>query len=144
MRELPPHSELIDGNLVFVSPQDQWHCRIISALERGLDEQAPERYEIARQMAVRMGRSQVPEPDLLVISAEAFQRAESTGPSAYYYPDDLLLAIEVESPESLERDRFVNPARYASAGIAHFGSNGTVPAELSTLTASIPLLPRTT
>ncbi|GAA2578923.1 Uma2 family endonuclease [Actinomadura fulvescens] len=117
MRELPRHTELIDGSLVFVSPQTKWHTRVLHMLTAELDRQAPERLRADREMAVRLAKRQVPEPDVLVVTAEAFERDD---PSTYYLPDDLVLVIEAVSPDSEERDRDNKPRKYAAAGIRHF------------------------
>ena len=68
-------------------------------------------------MAVRLGKRQMPEPDVLVVTAEAFQRED---PSTYYFAEDLVLAIEAVSPDSEERDRETKPGKYAKAGIPHY------------------------
>ncbi|KAB2343030.1 Uma2 family endonuclease [Actinomadura rudentiformis] len=117
MRELPRHTELIDGSLVFVSPQQKWHSRVVGMLTNELDRQAPEHLRADREMAVRLGKRQVPEPDVLVVTAEAYERDE---PSTYYFPDDLVLVVEAVSPESEDRDRDTKPRKYAAAGIRHF------------------------
>lgn len=111
---LPKHTELIDGSLVFVSPQEKWHSRIINLLVMELDRQAPQAYRADREMAVRLGRRQVPEPDVVVVTAEAYGRTE---PSTYYFADDVVLAVEAVSPDSEERDRDTKPRKYAAAGI---------------------------
>jgi Uma2 family endonuclease len=117
MRGLPRHTELIDGSLVFVSPQRKWHGRVIDLLKDELKRQAPPHLRADREMAVRLGERQVPEPDVLVVTAEAYDREE---PGTYYFPEDLVLAVEAVSPDSEERDRGNKPAKYAAAGIKHF------------------------
>lgn len=37
-----------------------------------------------------------------------------------YVPADVLLAVEVVSPDSVQRDRDVKPRKYAAAGIEHY------------------------
>ncbi|MFC4377184.1 Uma2 family endonuclease [Nocardia halotolerans] len=114
---LPEHTELIDGGLVFVSPQAQWHSRVISLFERELDEQAPQEFRAIHEMAVRLGKYQMPEPDVVVVTAEAYDREPA---STYYRADDVLLAVEAVSPESADRDRETKPLKYAKAGIQHY------------------------
>jgi Uma2 family endonuclease len=116
MTGLPRHTELIDGSLVFVSPQEKWHSRVINLLVRELDRQAPEQLRADREMVVRLGKRQAPEPDVVVVTAEAYERAE---PSTHYWPEDVLLAIEAVSPDSEDRDRDTKPRKYAAAGIRH-------------------------
>jgi Uma2 family endonuclease len=114
---LPRHTELIDGSLVFMSPQDKWHSRIVNLLLHELDRQAPPQLRADREMAVRLAKRQVLEPDVVVVTAAAYDRQE---PSTYYDADDVVLAVEAVSPDSEERDRDTKPRKYAAAGIRHF------------------------
>jgi Uma2 family endonuclease len=116
LKGLPKHTQLIDGSLVFVSPQQLWHSKVIELLVRELDRQAPAELRAVREMSVRLGDRQVPEPDVAVITAEAFDRSET---ATHFYGDDVVLAVEVVSPDSVERDRDIKPRRYAAAGIKY-------------------------
>ncbi|WP_033322615.1 Uma2 family endonuclease [Actinomadura atramentaria] len=118
MRDLPRHTELIDGSLVFVSPQQIWHVRIIDLIREELKRQAPPEWRVEREMSVRLAKHEMPEPDLIVVTAEAYANQART--STYYTADDLVLAVEAVSPESVSRDRLVKPLKYAAAGIEHF------------------------
>ncbi len=113
----PRHTELIDGSLVFVSPQEKWHTRVVQMLAHELDRQTPAGLRADREMTVRLAKRQVPEPDVLVINEEAYDRVE---PSTYYGPEDVVLVVEAVSPESVDRDRDTKPRKYAAAGIRHF------------------------
>ncbi|WP_242901970.1 Uma2 family endonuclease [Actinomadura terrae] len=113
----PRHTELIDGSLVFVSPQEKWHTRVVQMLAHELDRQSPADLRAEREMTVRLAKRQVPEPDVLLVTAEAFERDE---PSTYYLPEDVVLVVEAVSPESVDRDRDTKPRKYAAAGIRHF------------------------
>jgi Uma2 family endonuclease len=117
LRGLPKHTQLIDGSLVFVSPQQIWHRKVISLLEQELERQAPAEFRADREMALRLAPRQAPEPDVLVVTAEAQDR---DGSATYYEPNDVALAVEVVSPDSEERDRETKPLKYAKAGIKHF------------------------
>lgn len=117
MPDLPPHTELIDGRLVFARPQSKWHSRVVNLLVRELDAQAPPHLRADREMVVRLGKRQAPEPDVVVVTAEAFDRSE---PDAYYWSADVVLAVEAVSPDSEDADREVKPREYAAAGIGHF------------------------
>ncbi|MGW2095307.1 Uma2 family endonuclease [Promicromonospora sukumoe] len=113
--DAPRHTELIDGALVFMmSPQRNWHRRVISQLDRILREQAPAGFEANSEMTVRLDDRNRPEPDAVVSTA-------SLGPDATCYEAaDVVLAVEVVSPESAHRDLTVKPHKYAAAGIKHF------------------------
>jgi Uma2 family endonuclease len=113
--EAPRHTELIDGALVFMmSPQRAWHARLVTALVLSLTEQAPPGIEIEREMTIRLDERNRPEPDLLATTAPY------DPDRTFYAPDQVLLVVEVVSPESAHRDRTVKLRKYAEAGIAHY------------------------
>ncbi|GAA2502188.1 Uma2 family endonuclease [Streptomyces longisporus] len=113
---LPPHTELIDGSLVFMSPQTAFHARCMRLLENTLLGQAPDHLDVMREMTVKLDAKNRPEPDILVFPMEA-----NTGPDqTWYKPEDVILAVEVVSDDSRERDREVKPRKYAAAGVPHF------------------------
>jgi Uma2 family endonuclease len=114
--ELPRHTELIDGSLVFVSPQANFHTMVISLLESVLRQLAPEHLRVRREMTVTLGKRQRPEPDLVVVRAE--EALDTTKTS--FQPSDVVLVVEVVSPDSEVRDRERKPQLYGAAGIAHF------------------------
>jgi len=112
--DLPKHTELIRGVLV-VSPQKAWHMAIVDALKIRISEQCPPEYAVQREMAVRKSLRTAPEPDLSVVRASAVDWDKSI-----YLPEDVLLAAEVISPESEERDREDKPILYGAMGIPTF------------------------
>ncbi|ASF13331.1 Uma2 family endonuclease [Nocardia brasiliensis] len=112
---LPPHTELIDGSLIFVSPQAEFHMLVISLLEQVLRSCAPAGLRVRREMTVTLAHDQRPEPDVVVL------RLDETDPARTgYEADRVVLAVEVVSAESRTRDRERKPQLYARAGIAHF------------------------
>lgn len=113
---LPPHTELIDGSLVFVSPQMMFHALAMRLLETRLLAAAPPEYGVIREMTIRLDTQNRPEPDILVFRAEAYTGLRQTT----FLPEDVLLAVEVVSDDSERRDREVKPRKYAAAGIRHF------------------------
>ncbi|MGW2638740.1 Uma2 family endonuclease [Streptomyces sp. NPDC001348] len=113
---LPPHTELIDGSLVFVSPQTSFHMLTIRLLDMSLLEQAPDEFDVYREFTITLDRFSRPEPDVLVVRAGA-----DTGPKdTRLLPEDVILAVEVVSEDSVARDRETKPRKYAAAGIRHF------------------------
>jgi Uncharacterized protein conserved in cyanobacteria len=114
--DLPPHTELLDGSLVFVSPQRDFHTIMIDLLMVGLRHSAPPQMKVRREMTVVLDRRNGPEPDVSVVRAEAVTGRELTRFSAA----DVLLAVEVVSPDSEARDRAAKPQKYAAAGIPNF------------------------
>ncbi|MFC9859680.1 MULTISPECIES: Uma2 family endonuclease [unclassified Streptomyces] len=115
--DLPPHTELLDGSLVFVSPQRIFHSRMIDLLMYGLRAGAPREVKAVREMTVVLDRRNGPEPDISIIRAEAETGSlEQTS----YNAADVLLAVEVVFPDSEARDREAKPQKYAAAGIPNF------------------------
>ncbi|WP_306356842.1 MULTISPECIES: Uma2 family endonuclease [unclassified Nocardia] len=117
LRDLPRHTELIDGSLIFVSPQQKWHRRAIDLFRSELQRQAPAHLHADREMSVELGKRQMPEPDVLVVTREAYHRG---APATYYFAEDVVLALEVVSPDSEDRDRETKPFKYAKAGIPYY------------------------
>lgn len=113
---LPPHTELIDGSLVFVSPQTLFHMRAVNFFTWQLMDQMPPGSEVFREFTIDIDRHNRPEPDVIVVDESAVG-----DPNQTRLPAELVsLAVEVVSPESFGRDRGVKPVKYAEAGIAHF------------------------
>jgi Uma2 family endonuclease len=110
------HVELIDGALVFMSPQRRFHERVISAFRNLLNDQAPESLAAVTQMDVKLGKRLRPCPDVLVVTSAAADEQDRT----YYLPDEVSLVVEVVSPDSEDRDRLTKPHRYAQARLPHF------------------------
>ncbi|OSZ57467.1 hypothetical protein OQI_27180 [Streptomyces pharetrae CZA14] len=114
--DLPRHTELIDGSLVFVSPQRRFHFLAIDLLVNGLLSSVPPEFSVEREMTVVLDRRNGPEPDISVVRAEAVTGLRQT----HFEAADVLLTVEVVSPDSEARDRNYKPQRYAAAGIPHF------------------------
>ncbi|MEW2620673.1 Uma2 family endonuclease [Streptomyces sp. NPDC048106] len=114
--DLPPHTELLDGSLVFVSPQRYFHSTAIDLLVSGLRRTLPPDLRVAREMTVVIDRHNGPEPDISVVRAEALIDRCQT----HFKAADVLVAVEVISPDSKARDRDYKPHKYAAAGIPHF------------------------
>jgi Uma2 family endonuclease len=111
---LPKHTELIRGVLV-MSPQKSWHMAVLDSLRALLRGQTPAEFVVLREMAVKRSLRSAPEPDLSILRASVFDWDKSL-----YLPEDVLMAAEVISPESEERDREDKPLMYAAMGIPTF------------------------
>jgi Uma2 family endonuclease len=83
-------------------------------LEAALRRSVPAALSVAREMSIVLSERQRPEPDLVVITTE------EGGGDTWYPADAVLLAVEIVSPESQDRDRRRKPRLYAEAGIRHF------------------------
>lgn len=115
--DLPKHTELIDGCLVFMSPQQSWHSRMLNLLVFELARQAPAKFAVERELSLKVTPRQVVVPDVLVVTAEAYKQGSGR---TTYLPGEVSLVIEVMSPGSIERDREAKPFQYAKAGIRYF------------------------
>ncbi|MFF2041742.1 Uma2 family endonuclease [Kitasatospora sp. NPDC058170] len=114
--DLPPHTQLLDGSLIFVSPQTKFHVRTKRLLERALELAVPDDWEVWPEMTVTLDHRNRPEPDIVVVRGGSDTGYLQTSFSA----DDVVLAVEVVSQESRDRDRAIKPRKYAAAGIPHF------------------------
>ena len=113
---LPPHTELIDGSLVFVSPQTLFHSRAVSFFEWQLQSLAPAEFEVIREFTIDIDRQNRPEPDVIVVRGDVVEDSEQTR----FPVEAVLLAIEVVSADSVSRDRETKPLKYARARIPHY------------------------
>ncbi|MGW1316993.1 Uma2 family endonuclease [Streptomyces sp. NPDC002426] len=113
---LPPHTELIDGSLVFVSPQTVFHERAIDYLKWQLQSVASHDLEVFREFTIDVDFQNRPEPDVVVVRADAVESLRQTR----FPASSVLLAIEVVSDESVTRDRETKPVKYARAKIPHY------------------------
>jgi len=114
--DLPPHTQLIDGSLVLASRRTAFHALTVDLLKNGLSRCAPDTMRVRREMTVTLDDRQRPEPDVLVIDAAAAGDLDQTT----YRADDVVLTVEVVSPDSERRDRERKPQLYAQSGIRHF------------------------
>ncbi|WP_406508253.1 Uma2 family endonuclease [Streptomyces sp. NBC_00212] len=114
--ELPSRTELIDGSLVFASPQRMFHSVVVDLLVGGVRRDLPTEFKVTRNMTVVLDSRNGLTPDVSVVQASAI-----TGPDQMSFrAEDVLLAVEVVSPDSESRDRTTKPQKYAAAGIPNF------------------------
>lgn len=114
--DLPSHAELIDGSLVFRHPQQEFHSVMVDLLVTGLRGTQPPGLSVERQMTVVLDGRNAPEPDVSIVRAEAVTGLDQTS----FPVADVVLAVEVVSPESEALDKGTKPQKYAAAGIPHF------------------------
>src|SRR6184192_4545534 len=103
--------ELLDGQIVEMSPIGPGHAGCVRALTSLLTRLVAGRALVSVQNPVRLGEHSEPQPDvaLLVPRADAYR-------TAHPQPKDVLLVIEV-ADASLEHDRDVKVPLYAAAGV---------------------------
>ncbi|MEV5580865.1 Uma2 family endonuclease [Streptomyces parvus] len=113
---LPPHTELIDGSLVFACPQTLFHSRAISFFGEHLRAAAPPGTHTISRFTIDIDRHNRPEPDVIVVPTRVVRSMDQTRlPSG-----SVLLVVEVVSADSLTRDRETKPVKYARATIPHY------------------------
>jgi Uma2 family endonuclease len=104
--------ELIDGEIVDMSPIGREHQAAVDVLNYRLTAGLGLRAIVRVQGSIRLGLHSEPEPDLVLLRPRAsFYRDIDASPG------DVLLLIEV-SDASLDYDRTVKLPRYALAGIS--------------------------
>ncbi len=103
--------ELVDGEVVEMSPIGSKHQAVVNRLNRLLMGFAAGDYIVSPQGPVKLDEHNEPQPDLALLGfREDFYEQEHPGPG------DALLLIEV-SDSSLEYDRSVKLPLYAGSGI---------------------------
>jgi len=104
--------ELIEGEIVEMSPIGSRHAACVKLLTRTLTQQVSETAILSTQDPIRLNDFSEPQPDIAVLTfREDFYRDVHPGPS------DVLLVIEV-SDTTYPYDRNVKIPLYARAGIA--------------------------
>lgn len=86
---------------------------VLRRLEWALVSAVPDHLCVIREMNAVIDDHQAPEPDLLVIPVEALADVNENR----YPAEVVLLAVEVGSPDSVNRDRIRKPALYAAGRI---------------------------
>jgi Uma2 family endonuclease len=109
----PDHRyELQEGNLLIMPPADAEHAEMIVRISAWLFANGY-RGRVLATPGVRVGNSGR-SPDIVVLVAEG------SGRTVWIEPGDVLLAIEIVSPGSVELDRHTKPREYAAAGIPNY------------------------
>jgi Uma2 family endonuclease len=101
--------ELINGRLILLSPSNV-HQFIVRRLLVLLEENCPPNLEPLGESSLDVTRYCQPQPDVVVIDTAHFSQHPTPAEAA-------VLAIEVVSPDSRDRDRREKVAMYATAGI---------------------------
>ncbi len=103
--------ELIDGQVVEMSPIGPGHAGCVTALTGLVGPLVAGRALVSVQNPVRLGEHSEPQPDLALLVPRA-----DTYRTTHPQPEDVLLVIEV-ADASLEHDRDVKVPLYAAAGV---------------------------
>ena len=104
--------ELIDGQLLDMTPQGSRHAAIVDAVGDVLRRVFGEGFRVRMQCPLAVGEDSEPEPDLAVVPGRALDYLDA-------HPATALLVVEV-SDDSLPRDRGVKQRLYARHGIPEY------------------------
>ena len=103
--------ELIEGEIVEMTPIGSRHAAVVDRLNRILSRQIGEQAIVRVQNPIRLGEHSEPQPDISLLKPrEDFYASSHPG------PEDVLLLVEV-SETSAEYDREVKLPLYARFGI---------------------------
>lgn len=105
------HVELIEGELVAMSPIGSYHAGTVTQLNQSLARAVGERALVSVRCPVRLDEFSEPEPDLALLKPRPDSYRDS-----HPGPADVLLLIEV-ADSSLNHDRVVKRALYARHAI---------------------------
>jgi Uma2 family endonuclease len=106
--------ELIEGELIAVSPFATPHMMRVIVMNRLLVGACADRALLSVQMSVRLGEYSEPEPDFALLSPDWAQ-----APKAPPKPEHVFLVVEV-SDSTLRYDRTVKAELYARYGVAEY------------------------
>jgi len=101
--------ELLEGQLVEMSPQGDAHSTITRMLGDYLTRRLPETIVVSHHSGLRAGDRSMPEPDIAVIPRRR----------GFHHPHDAFLIVEV-SDSSLRNDREIKSRIYARAKIREY------------------------
>src|SRR6266853_670905 len=103
--------ELVDGEIMQMPPQKNWHFVTIKLVEEALESAFGPGYWVRTQGPINLGATSEPEPDIAVVAGK---------PRDYRaHPNAALLVVEV-SDTTLAYDRGRKASLYASASIADY------------------------
>lgn len=100
--------ELIDGEIVPMSPQAMPHMMMRTRIGNWLTRNVPSGLEVVQDATLVLAKKAFLEPDILVFRAERGRR--------YPKPDQALLLVEI-ADTSRARDLFTKAPRYGAAGV---------------------------
>jgi Uma2 family endonuclease len=106
--EDPARVELIEGELITMSPTYRAHARMTARLIGMLTSKMPTTYEVYDGGSLRLNDYNEPMPDICVAHAGVT--------TDVLYPSDCVLVIEV-SDATARKDRLIKAQLYAKAGI---------------------------
>jgi Uma2 family endonuclease len=116
--------ELQDGHVIMSASPIPRHQRALIRLVGQLQPQMQEHLELLIEVDLDMELAPptqpgtVRQPDLVVVTREAYQRVDEEG--GFLRADECLLAVEIHSPGTYRTDQAIKHSEYADAGIGHY------------------------
>jgi Uma2 family endonuclease len=108
--------EIIDGSLLVSPPPAIPHFRATTRLHHLLHAQAPDDLLVGENAGVSIAKGRTYRiPDLVVVRASAIEGNETE-----FVPEDVVLAVEVLSPDSGGDDLVMKKYQYGKASIPHY------------------------
>ncbi len=108
--------EIIDGSLLVSPPPAIPHLRVTTRLRNLIHDQASREYVVVENAGISMGRRRTYRiPDLCVLRVQAIE-----GNGSEIDPSDVVLVVEVLSPDNRGDDLITKRYQYAKAGIPHY------------------------
>ncbi len=104
--------ELLDGEVVEMSPQQSPHATALSLTQYALDDAFGQNFYVRVQLPLNLGNDSQPEPDLAVVQGQPRTYAKA-------HPQTAELVVEI-SDSTLRFDQTKKLAVYAQAGIAEY------------------------
>ncbi len=104
--------ELIDGEVILMSPQEAGHATAVELVVRVLERAFGEGYHVRDQKPLDLGEGQEPEPDAAVVVGSPRDYAQA-------HPKTAVLVVEV-ALSSVDYDRVVKGSLYAKSGIPEY------------------------
>jgi Uma2 family endonuclease len=101
--------ELLDGEIVVMSPQGSRHTTVLRLVEKALNKAFGAGYDVRTQVPLLLGARSEPEPDVAVVTGSPDDYLDE-------HPKTALLVVEV-ADRTLALDRGKKLAIYARAGI---------------------------
>ena len=104
--------ELIDGEVILMSPQEAGHATAVELVARILEKAFGEGYHVRDQKPLDLGEGHEPEPDAAVVIGSPRDYAQA-------HPKTAVLVVEV-ALSSVDYDRVVKGSLYAKSGIPEY------------------------
>jgi len=118
------HYELQEGTILMAARPTARHQKVLFQLATQLDPQLPDSLRVLPEVDIDLQLvppdqpGTVRAPDLVVVTAEAYERVDSGG--GVLRACDVVLAVEIRADVTERTDAVLKHREYADAGIGHY------------------------